>query len=165
MRSPHFLNGRRPRLAFLSAATVFAAGAAGTAATIPNIATWYAALRKPPFTPPNWVFGPAWTVLYVLMAVAFWRVLILPAETKGRRSAITWFFIQLLLNAFWSIAFFGFHAPWLGLVTIGLLIGALIITIIQFSAVDRVAGPIMIPYLLWVGFASALNAAVVWLNR
>lgn len=152
-------------LALLSVAIVFAAGAAGSLATIPNIPTWYAGLAKPGFTPPNWLFGPVWTVLYLLMAVAFWRVLTLPREIPGRRRAIQWFVAQIVLNALWSIAFFGLHSPLGGLVLIALLLAAIVMTILAFRKVDGVAAWLLAPYPLWVGYASALNAAVCLLNR
>lgn len=151
--------------AVLSAAIVLIAGAVGSLATLPNIPTWYAHLHKPAFTPPNWVFGPAWTTLYILMAVAFWRVLTLSNPPRGKGVAITAFLVQILLNAFWSIAFFGLHAPLYGLIAIGCLLMAIITTMVAFAPLDRWASILLVPYVLWVLFASALNAAVFWLNR
>ncbi len=155
----------RVSLALLALGVVFAAGATGSLATLPNIPTWYAHIHKPSFTPPNWLFGPAWTLLYSLMAVAFWRILTLPATTSGKRPAIAWFMVQIVLNALWSIAFFGLHAPAAGLVVIALMLAAIVMTIVTFARLDRIAAALLVPYLLWVGFASALNAAVYFLNR
>lgn len=152
-------------MAIVAFVVVFAAGAAGSAATIPNIPTWYATLHKPSFTPPNWLFGPAWTLLYILMAIAFWRILTLPKDTAGKIKSIAWFIIQILLNALWSIAFFGMHSPLYGLVVIGLMLVAIFATVMSFLKIDRISGWLLIPYLAWVSFASALNAAVFLLNR
>jgi translocator protein len=135
----------------------------GSLFTRPAIPGWYAGLEKPWFTPPGWVFGPVWTVLYILMAVAAWRVWLAPASA-ARRSALWWFFVQLALNAVWSPAFFGLQAPLLGLVVIVLLLAALTVTVVRFFAVDSAAGWLMAPYLAWVAYAALLNAAIVVLN-
>ncbi|ODN72566.1 TspO/MBR family protein [Methylobrevis pamukkalensis] len=140
------------------------AGAIGSAATLPAIPGWYAGLEKPFFTPPNWVFGPAWTALYVLMAIALWRVVRTPAETPGRSRAIGLFLVQLVLNAGWSVAFFGLQAPWAGVAVIALLIAALLATIRVFRRLDRVAALLLLPYLAWVAFAALLNISVAVLN-
>jgi benzodiazapine receptor len=152
-------------MAALSFVLVFAASVIGSLATFQNIPTWYAHLAKPGFTPPNWLFGPAWTLLYILMAVAFWRILTLHKGASGKGPAIFWFLIQLILNALWSVAFFGLHSPLYGLVVIGLMIIAIIITMIRFFRLDPWAGIMLVPYLAWVSFASALNAAIFFLNR
>ncbi len=143
---------------------VVAAGVIGNLATLPNIPTWYAGLIKPTFNPPNAVFGPVWTTLYVMMAVAFWRILRLSPRVTGRASAIGWFLTQMLLNALWSVAFFGLHAPLYGLVVIALLIACLFTTLTLFWRIDTLAGILLIPYLAWVLFASVLNAAIWQLN-
>ena len=136
----------------------------GTLATAPNIPTWYAGLVKPGFTPPNWVFGPVWTLLYAMMAFALWRILSLPGDRVGRKPAVTAFFVQLALNALWSWAFFGAHSPLAGLVVIFVLIVAIIATIRAFWALDHVAAYLLVPYLAWVCYATALTAAVWRLN-
>lgn len=136
----------------------------GNLATMPNIPTWYAGLVKPSFTPPNWLFGPAWTLLYVLMAYALWRILSLPRETPGRTAAITAFFVQLALNGLWSWAFFAAHSPIAGLMVIVALVVAVIVTIRLFWPLDRVAGALLLPYLAWICFATALNGAIWQLN-
>lgn len=157
-----FYRGRRwlPLLCWL--AVVAAVALAGSTATLPNIPPWYAGLAKPSFTPPNAVFGPVWTVLYIMMAVAVWRVGL--TSGQSRRRAIGWFVLQLVLNALWSPVFFGLHAPLSGLVIILALLAALAATTVAFWRIDRVAGLLLAPYLAWVCYATALNAAIVTLN-
>jgi len=145
-------------------AIVFAVSAVGASITTPKISGWYAGLEKPSFQPPSWVFGPVWTILYVMMAVAAWRVWLAPDLGVGRRRGLIWFAIQLTLNALWSPVFFGLEAPRLALAIIVLLLVALVYTILRFFPADRIAGWLMVPYLAWVAFATLLNAAIVWLN-
>ncbi|MGJ0532045.1 TspO/MBR family protein [Methylocystis sp.] len=147
-----------------AAAPVLAAALLGSFATTPNI-PWYETLAKPPLTPPNWVFGPAWTALYILMAYAFYRVLRLAPGTTGRRTAILVFFAQLVLNAAWSFAFFHARSPLLGLVVILPMAALLVATIILFWRLDRVAGYALAPTAFWVAFATYLNAGIFVLNR
>ncbi len=148
----------------LAAAPVVAAAVIGNLATIPNIAPWYAGLVKPSFNPPNWVFGPAWTTLYMLMTVAFWRVLRTAPGAPGRTGAIGWFLAQMVLNAAWSVAFFGAHSPLGGLLVIGPLLIAIAATIRSFAGLDRPAALLLAPYIAWVSFATVLNVAVWRLN-
>lgn len=157
----------RPPLidALIAAAPVFLAGGLGNLATIPNIPTWYASLIRPPLTPPNWVFGPVWTLLYLLMAVAFYRVLRLGPATPGRNRAIGVFLLQLTLNAAWSFAFFGANSPALGLLTILPLLTLVVLTIVLFRPLDRIAANCLMPYAVWVSFATYLNAGFWWFNR
>lgn len=142
---------------------VAVAATIGNLATIPNISPWYEGLVKPPFNPPNSVFGPVWTVLYVLMAWAFFRVLRSPSGSE-RRHAVALFLVQIILNAVWSAAFFGFHSPAAGLVVILLLVTVLAATIHAFLAIDRIAGSVLVPYFGWVAFATLLNVSIWWLN-
>ena len=151
--------------AIAAVAPVLAAAAIGNAATIPNLVPWYAGLVKPSFTPPNGIFGPVWTLLYVAMAVAFWRILGTAAGTAGRRGAIFAFLVQAAFNAAWSVAFFGFHAPLAGLVVIVALLAAIVATIRAFAQLDAPAAWLLAPTLAWVGFAGVLNGAVWLLNR
>ncbi|MBF9232774.1 TspO/MBR family protein [Microvirga alba] len=137
----------------------------GSLATMPNIPTWYAGLVKPGFTPPNWLFAPVWTLLYAMMAYALWRILALPKSTPDRAAAITTFFVQLALNSLWSWAFFGARSPLAGLVVILALIVAIVATIRAFWPLDRTAALLLVPYLAWVGYATALTGAVWYLNR
>jgi tryptophan-rich sensory protein len=150
-----------PILVFWIAAVAVVA-AVGSWITLPKIPTWYAGLAKPAFTPPNAVFGPAWTTLYGLMAVAAWRVSLAPA--LERRRALALFVAQLVVNALWSPAFFGLEAPRLGLAVILVLVVLVATTLFAFWRIDRLAGWLLVPYLAWVGYACALNAAIVALN-
>jgi translocator protein len=151
------------RAAALSAGPILAASLLGNTATLPNIAPWYEGLLKPPLNPPNWIFGPVWTLLFVLMGVAFYRILRSP-ETARRRRAIWLFSAQLVLNTAWSFAFFAAHSPLLGLVVILPLEALILATIDAFRRIDGVAASCLIPYALWVAFATYLNAAIFALN-
>lgn len=131
----------------------------GNLATIPNLG-WYETLAKPSFNPPNWLFGPAWTVLYLLMAYAFYRVLRQPDYVPDRRGAIRAFLVQIGLNAAWSFAFFAAHSPAAGLVVILALLVAVAVTGWRFHAVDRRAGLCFVPYVVWVAFATTLNLSI-----
>lgn len=144
-------------------ALVLIVAAVGSTFTTPKIPGWYAALNKPFFNPPSWIFGPVWTVLYVAMAFAAWRVWLAPGST-ARSAALAWFFMQLFLNALWSPVFFGLESPGIALVVILALLVALVMTVRAFFAVDRLAGWIMTPYLAWVAFASLLNGAIASMN-
>lgn len=150
--------------AALSAGPILLAALLGNAATMPNIAPWYESLVKPPFTPPNWVFGPAWTTLYLLMGVAFYRVLRIEPPAPGRREAVLFFLAQLAFNAGWSFAFFAAQSPALGLMVILPLEALILATIRAFSRLDPVAGRLLVPYAMWVAFATYLNAGVWMLN-
>ena len=143
-------------------AVVAAVALVGSSVTLPKIPTWYAGLVKPSFTPPNAVFGPAWTVLYVMMAVAVWRVG--AASDPARTRAVALFAVQLVLNAIWSPVFFGMEAPRFGLAIIGALLVSLAATAVAFWRIDRTAGALLAPYLAWLCYAIALNAAIVVLN-
>ncbi|MBS0245423.1 MAG: tryptophan-rich sensory protein [Proteobacteria bacterium] len=145
-------------------AAVVAASLLGQIATFPNLAPWYASLTKPPFNPPNWVFGPVWTTLYVLMAVAAFRIHRLEASAVKRR-ALMLFYAQLAFNAAWSWMFFAAHAPLLGLINIVPQFILVVATVAAFRRLDRIAGVAIAPLALWVGFATLLNASVWWLNR
>ena len=160
----HASSSRKIYCALIALGTVMLAGAIGNLATIPNIPGWYAELAKPSFNPPNWIFGPVWTALYLMMALAFWRILIGNSALQNRPRGIVLFVSQMALNACWSVAFFGLHNPALALVVIAVLEILIVLTIINFLRMDRVAGLLLIPYALWVAFATALNIAIVWLN-
>ena len=146
------------------AAIVFIAGYIGTAATIPNIPTWYAGLNKPSFNPPNWIFGPVWTTLYILMIWACWRVMGLARGTALLRPALIIFAVQLVLNALWSVVFFGLHSPGWALLVIVLLELSLMAMILVFAQIDEWAAGSQLPYIFWVTFASILNLSVYLLN-
>jgi benzodiazapine receptor len=143
-----------------------AAGAIGSlAVTDPGFNSWYAELQKPGFMPPSWVFGPVWTVLYLLMGVAAFLVWQRGLGARLVRTALLWFLVQLALNAAWTPVFFGLHRIGLALVVIALLWAAILVTMYYFFRVTRPAGMLLVPYLLWVSFAAVLNAAIWHLNR
>jgi tryptophan-rich sensory protein len=144
---------------------VVATSALDSLATLPNIPGWYAGLAKPPLTPPNAVFGPAWTILFALMAFAVWRILSAAEAGPHRIRALALFYGQLALNAAWSWSFFGARNPALGLVVIAALLAAITATMAAFRPIDRVAAFLLAPYLAWVSFAAYLNLGVWWLNR
>ena len=146
----------------VSLALVAAVSAAGSLVTLPKIPGWYAALAKPAFNPPAWVFGPVWTALYIMMAIAAWRIW---WGTDPRRGpALWWYAAQLALNAAWSQVFFGLERPGWALVVIVALLAMVAATAWRFWSIDRIAGWLLVPYLAWVGFASLLNGAIVRLN-
>jgi benzodiazapine receptor len=120
--------------------------------------------NKPSFNPPNWIFGPVWTTLYVLMGIAFWLVWKSNAEFSIKKRAMTFFIIQLVLNFFWSILFFSFHQLGLALVEIILLWTFIVFSIISFFPISKTASYLLVPYVLWVSFASVLNFAIWKLN-
>lgn len=126
---------------------------------------WFAALEKPAWNPPSWLFGPVWTTLYVMMALALWLVRREPEADDGRRKrAQVLFAVQFALNMAWTPMFFGLHSPGLALATICLLWMTLLATVLAFFKVRGVAGALLVPYLLWVSFATALNGAIWQLN-
>lgn len=139
-------------------------GISGAIFTSPAIPSWYATLNKPLFSPPNWVFGPVWTLLYAMMGVAFYLIWIQGWKKKSVRQAGQVFLAQLVVNWLWSPAFFGLQSPALGLVVIFALWGLLVLTIQRFFKVSKPAAYLLVPYLLWVSFASLLNIAIFWLN-
>jgi tryptophan-rich sensory protein len=153
------------RNAGLAAGTVVVASMIGNFVTLPHIPTWYAGLVKPSFNPPNWLFGPVWTLLFAMMAWSVFRILQQPAGTPGRSRALTAYWVQLVLNPLWSIAFFGLTSPLLGLVVIVPFLAAILVTIAWFWPLDRLASGLLWPYAAWVSFATLLNAAIWWLNR
>jgi translocator protein len=141
------------------------ASAVGSFATVRSIPTWYKGLAKPSFNPPAWLFGPAWTLLYLLMAVAAWLVWKQGIGAAGVKLALAVFLVQLVLNALWSVFFFGLRSPLAGLVDIIVLWLAIVATIIIFFRVSVPAGVLLLPYIGWVTFAALLNAAILRLNR
>ena len=139
----------------------------GGLVTFPEIPTWYAHLNKPAWTPPNWLFGPVWTTLYILIALAGWIVWNeLPGEPKNkwRRPVMIFYVIQLVLNFLWSPLFFLGHFKMLALGVLTALVICVAVTIRYAYAVDRRAAYLLAPYLLWVAYASTLNAGIVYLN-
>ena len=141
------------------------AGAVGSVYTLPAIPGWYESLQKPFFSPPNWVFGPVWTVLFTLMAIAAYLVWTKGLKEPAVRNALIVFLVQLALNSLWCFLFFGLRSPLYGLVDILFLWAMILVTIAQFSKVSTPAALLMIPYILWVTFASGLNLGIFFLNR
>ncbi len=139
-----------------------AAGILGAAST--SAGGWYDSLAKPFFTPPSWVFGPAWIALYLLMGISLYLVWQTGAESKQKKKAIIVFAVQLALNAAWSPLFFGIRSPAAGLADIALLLPAILMTMLLFWRVERKASLLLLPYLLWTGFALALNLSIVLMN-
>ncbi len=148
----------------VAVAACLGAGAIGALATAGAIPTWYAAIRRPTWNPPNWIFGPVWTALYILMAVAAWQVWRAAGWTQAR-VALSLFVLQLLLNAAWSPIFFGLHRIGWAFVEILALWAAIVATILAFWPIRPLAGVLLLPYLAWVTFASALTFAIWRLNR
>jgi len=140
------------------------AGVIGSVFTISSIPTWYTTLQKPSFSPPNWIFGPAWTTLYFLMGVAAFLVWRHGFEKKEVRRALTIFGGQLVLNALWSIIFFGLHNPFWAFIEIIVLWLAILWTIFAFYKISRPAAYLLLPYILWVSFAAYLNYSIWILN-
>ncbi|MFO0736463.1 MAG: TspO/MBR family protein [Labilithrix sp.] len=159
LRSP-----RGWRLAAVALGSVVATSSIGRAITAGPVVGWYRTLAKPSFNPPNWVFPVAWSTLFLLMAVAFFRVLRTPPATPRRPLAIALFLAQLVVNVAWSAAFFGASSPIAGLVVILPFWVLILATALTFARIDRVAGWLLAPYLAWVAFATVLNATIVHLN-
>lgn len=140
-------------------------GVAGSFFTVPSVNSWYPTLVKPPLNPPSWIFAPVWTALYVMMGVAAYLVWRKAPANKGVNMALTAFLIQLALNFAWSPVFFGMRSPLLGLIIIVLMWQTILATIISFRMISKPAAYLLIPYFLWVSFATYLNASIYYLNR
>lgn len=143
----------------------FAAGGIGSLFTFKAIPTWYAGLKKPRYTPPNWVFGPVWTTLYVLMAISVFLVWQEGLTTGYTVLAFILFWLQLSINALWSVIFFGFRLKGGGVITIIVLWFLILATIVASFPVSSWAGVLLIPYIAWVSIAVYLNIGVWWLNK
>ena len=148
----------------LSVTVTAAAALVGALATAPSIHDWYAALIKPSWTPPNWVFGPVWTMLYAMMAVAAWLAW-RAADSRGRMPVLSTYLAQLALNSGWSVLFFGLRLIGLALIEIVVLWLAIIVTIGAFRRYSATAALLLIPYALWVGYAITLNFGIWRLNQ
>jgi len=133
-------------------------------ATQTSISTWYVTLKKPSFTPPNWLFAPVWTMLYILMGIAAGIIWSKGFYHKWVKTALYHFGFQLLLNAAWSIFFFGMRDPLIALVDIIALFILLLFTIKRFKVINTLSAYLLIPYLIWVAFATALNFSIWQLN-
>ena len=140
-----------------------AAGRLGAAITEPALETWYSGLAKPDWTPPDMVFPVAWSLIFLLIGIAAWLVW-KTAERGEARLPLTLFFGQLIINVLWSFCFFGQRNPFLGLVCLGALFVAVALTTLAFLRVSQIAGWLFLPYLLWLGYAAALNFAIWQMN-
>jgi tryptophan-rich sensory protein len=139
-------------------------GILGSVFTLSAISTWYSTLRKPFFAPPNWIFGPVWTLLYFLMGISFYLIWQQRSQNKKVRMAEISFLVQLGLNFIWTPIFFGLRSPLLGLIVIVIMWTIIVVTIQKFYQLSKWSAYLLIPYLVWVSFASVLNATIVILN-
>ena len=140
------------------------AGLVGSIFTMSAIPTWYATLEKPAFTPPNWLFAPAWGTLYLLMGISAFIIWRKGLDNRLVREALIVFLIQLVLNALWSVVFFGLESPLYGVIVIAALWIAIVLTILKFLKISTTAGMLLLPYILWVSFAAVLNVSILALN-
>ena len=141
------------------------AGVIGSVFTARSVSTWYITLVKPTFTPPSWLFAPVWISLYALMGVSLFLVWRKGSEVRGVKTAVAVFAVQLVLNACWSAAFFGARSPLAGLIVILVLLAAIVLAMVRFFRISPPAGALLVPYLVWVAFATVLNASIYNLNR
>ena len=143
-----------------------AVGYSASTVTRPSVESWYPTIVKPVFNPPNWIFMPVWTLLYIFMAIAaalVWDKI--KEQTEVVKKALLFFLIQLTLNAIWSYLFFGLKNPLLALIEIILLWLMIYETYLKFIKINKISGYLLIPYLAWVAFAAVLNASIWWLNK
>lgn len=140
------------------------AGITGSLFTSPAIKGWYAWLEKPSFNPPNWIFAPVWTLLFLLMGISLYLVWEKGLESKKAKTALSIFTVQLILNILWSFFFFGLQSPLLGFIEIVLLWFAILATILSFYRISSKAALLLVPYILWVSFATLLNFSIWQLN-
>jgi benzodiazapine receptor len=143
---------------------VAAVSALGGAITTTSVGTWYQTLDKPSWTPPGWLFGPVWTLLYAMMSVVAWRLWRVRSESSAARVTLALWFGQLALNGAWSFLFFGLRSPAAGLVDIVALLGVILWIQVRLARFDRMLALLWSPYVVWVGFATALNLSI-WLRQ
>lgn len=150
----------------LSIAVCSLAGIIGSFFTASSVSAWYPALSKPFFNPPSWVFGPVWTILYIIMGVSLYLVWNQKEKAKqdGKTAALSFFGIQLCLNSLWSVIFFGLKSPLFAFAEIILLWASIAFTIILFRKISKPAAWLLVPYILWVSFAAVLNFSIYLLN-
>lgn len=140
------------------------AGAIGSLFTTPAISTWYATIQKPSFNPPNWIFAPVWTLLFLLMGISLYLIWSRGFRDKETKIALVIFSTQLLLNILWSILFFGLQSPLYAFIEIIILWMAILLTIISFYKISKTAAYLLLPYIAWVSFASVLNFSILIIN-
>jgi benzodiazapine receptor len=165
MKTHHNNHKFQPLAFFVSVAITLAIGIVASLFTRPEIAGWYATLNKPSFTPPNWLFPVAWTILYILIATAAYMVWKLRDGSSTYKTAVIIYIVQLALNFSWSIAFFGMHQPMAALVVIIALLVTIILCISWFNKFSTIAACLLVPYLLWTGYATLLNIGICVLNK
>lgn len=151
--------------AIISIGAPLAVGATAGAFTVTGLGSWYQSIEKPSWNPPNAVFGPVWTALYILMGIALFLVWKSNASEDLKRRAIAFFTIQLVLNFFWSLIFFNWHSILGALVEIMVLWTFILMTIFAFARINKAAAWLLVPYIAWVSFAALLNAAIYSLNN
>ena len=139
-------------------------GFIGSLFTTPAITSWYAGLIKPSFNPPNWIFAPAWILLYTLMGIAAFLIWNRRNGKKKIKTALVLFSVQLVLNSLWSIIFFGLHLPQYAFLEILVLWFFILLTLLSFYKISKPAGLLLLPYILWVSFATILNLSIMILN-
>ena len=149
----------------LSVGICFLAAGIGSLFTTSAIDTWYTTLQKPFFNPPNWIFGPVWTLLYFMMGISLYTFWNTKTPTDEKRQGLSFFFVQLALNVLWSILFFGLKSPIGAFIGIIVLWFVIYLTMRKFLEASKLAGWLLIPYLAWVSFATILNLSIVFLNH
>ncbi|MDD3984796.1 MAG: tryptophan-rich sensory protein [Methanobacterium sp.] len=150
---------------FISVFIPLIIGYLGSIITISEISTWYASLSKPSWAPPNWLFGPVWTTLYVLMGISLFLIWCEGFNRKDVKFALLIFGVQLILNLLWSILFFSFHSLFGSFILILILWIAIFANIIVFFMISRPSGLLLVPYLIWVSIASYLNYSIYLINH
>jgi translocator protein len=140
------------------------AGFIGSFFTVSSVSTWYLTLNKPSFNPPGWLFGPVWISIYFLMGISLYIVWNKGIKSRQSKIAVSIFGVQLILNALWSIIFFGLKLPLFAFAEIAILWTAILLTIIYFYRISKTASYLLMPYILWVSFASVLNFFIYYLN-
>ncbi|GAB4091668.1 TspO/MBR family protein [Flaviaesturariibacter terrae] len=150
---------------FLSLAIPQVVGGTAGFFTVTGVGTWYQRIQRPAWNPPNWVFGPVWTLLYVLMGIALYLVWRGPGSNPQKRRAITFWSIQLAANFLWSFLFFNQHRIGLALLDLAVLWLLILLTIFSFARINKTAAWLLVPYISWVTFAGILNYSIWMLNR
>lgn len=140
------------------------AGVIGSVFTVSSIPTWYATLQKPSFNPPNWIFAPVWTLLFLLMGISLYLIWSRGFKNKETKIALFIFGSQLILNILWSIIFFGLHNPFWAFIEISILWLAILLTTISFYKISKTAAYLLLPYILWVSLAAVLNFSILIIN-
>ena len=148
----------------LSVAVCLLIGFLGSLVTTPSVSIWFSTVNKPSFSPPNWLFAPVWTILFILMGISAYLVWNKGLKKKAVKEALLIFVFQLVLNFLWSLFFFGLHQPFLASLEIIVLWVAILLTILKFRKISAAAGYLLLPYIAWVTFASFLNFTIARLN-